>query len=173
LITIKIERDKTRANFANLLVGPRLAIERASDERAREHLWTHIEQAAHQAALPLDDCHAPATLHSIPSAWLGVCPIHRLDDELFRVSSAALSRARETRCVENRQLMISTIPPPTLTPRCAGTSGDRPDLPADDWTAPSTTEPVTAAAIRSVAGSFTGAGAAIRSESIVRQEQKN
>src|SRR5229473_6920568 len=92
LITIKIDRDKTRADFASVLAGPRLAIERASDERPRDHSWAHIEQVARQGALPLNDCR----------------------------------------------------PPPALTPPSAGTSGDRPDLPADDWTAPSTTKPVAA-----------------------------
>jgi len=106
LITIKIDRDKTRADFASVLAGPRLAIERASNERPRDHSWAHIEQVARQGVLPLNDCQ----------------------------------------------------PPPALTPPSAGTSGDRPDLPADDWTAPSTAKPVAAAAIGSVVGSLASVG---------------
>jgi len=96
-----------------------------------------------------------------------------LGDELILVSSAARSRAPETRCLENRQLLSPTIPPPAPTPRCAGASGDRPDLPADDWTAPSIAEPVAAAAIGSAVGSFAGAGAAMRSDCIVGQQEQN
>jgi hypothetical protein len=44
-------------------------------------------------------------------------------------------------------------------------------LPADDWAAPSTVEPVAAAAIGSVLGIFAGAGAAMRSDRIVRQQE--
>jgi type IV secretion system protein VirD4 len=98
----------------------------------------------------------------------------QLSDQLIPVSSAAPSRARETRCTENRRLLGTAIPPPALAPRCAGTSDDRPDLRADDWTAPCTAEPGAAAAIGSAVGSFVGAGAAMRSDGIARQqEQKN
>jgi hypothetical protein len=98
----------------------------------------------------------------------------QLSDQLIPVSSAAPSRARKTRCAENRRFSGPAIPSPALTPRCAGTSDDRPDLPADDWTAPCTAEPVAAAAIGLVVSSFAGAGAAMRSDSIARQqEQKN
>jgi hypothetical protein len=86
------------------------------------------------------------------------------------IDRTKIRRARETRCVENRQLSSPTIPPPAPPP-CAGTSGDRPHLQADDWTAPSIAEPVAAVAIGSVVGSFAGAGAAMRSDSIVRQEE--
>jgi len=92
----------------------------------------------------------------------------------IKIDPNKIRRARETRCVENRRLSSPTIPPSALTAPCAGTSGDRPDLPADDWTAPSAAKPVAAAAIGSVVGSFAGAGAAMRSDSTVRQqEQKN
>jgi hypothetical protein len=87
------------------------------------------------------------------------------------IDRTKIRRARETRCVKNRQLSSPTIPPPAPPP-CAGTSGDRPDLPADDWTAPSTAEPVAAAAIVSVVGSFAGAGAATRSEAIASSDNK-
>jgi hypothetical protein len=74
-------------------------------------------------------------------------------------------------CVENRQLSSPTFPPPAPPP-CVGTSGDRPDLPADDWIAASTAERVVAAAIGLVVGSFVGAGAPMRSDSIVQQQDK-
>jgi len=97
-----------------------------------------------------------------------------LGDELILVSRAAPSRTRKTRCAENRKLSGSAISPRALTPPCAGTSDDRPALPADDWTAPPTTEPVATAAIGLVVGSFAGAGAAMASDRIARQqEQKN
>jgi hypothetical protein len=97
----------------------------------------------------------------------------QLANELILFSGTPPSRARETRCVENRRLSSPTIPPPAPTPRCAGASGDRPDLPTDDWTAPSIAEPVAAATIGSVAGSFSAAGAAMRSDCIVRQQEQN
>jgi len=218
LIAIKINQDKTRADFASVLAGPRLAIERASDERLRDHSWAHIEQVGRQGALSLD-CHAGralvlnckyvarhisdtlglatelcATKNDAGSrflSWFSRLAILRrettqpffapgemiqlqLGDELILVSTAAPSRARETRRAENRRLSSPIIPPPALTPRCAGASGDRPDLPADDYSAPSTAEPVAAAAIGSVVGSFASAGDAMRCDSILRQqEQKN
>jgi hypothetical protein len=95
----------------------------------------------------------------------------QLANELVLVSSAAPSRPRETRCVKNRRASSPTIPPPAPPPPCAGTYGDRPDLPADDWTAPSVAEPVAAAAVGSAVASFAGAGAAMRSDSIVRQQE--
>jgi hypothetical protein len=79
-----------------------------------------------------------------------------------------------TRCTENRPFSGPAIRPPALTPECAGASGDRSDLSADDWTALPIAEPVAAAAIGSAVGSFADAGAAMRSDSIVpQQEQKN
>jgi type IV secretion system protein VirD4 len=95
-------------------------------------------------------------------------------DQLLLVSSAARICTRETRCTENRQFSGPAIPPPAPTPGRAGTSDDRPDLPADDWTAPCTAEPVAAAAIGLVVGSFAGAGAAMGSDSTApRQEPMN
>ena len=198
MITIKNERDKTRANFARAPASPQPVVHWRSDKRRRGHSWTHIEQVAHQGALPLDNCCAATELYTTKNdagppflslfsklvillrettqlffAPGGTIPL-LLGDELILVSSAARSRAPETRCLENRQLLSATIPPPAPTPRCAGASGDRPDLPADDWTAPSIAEPVAAAAIGSAVGSFSAAGAAMRSDCIVRQqEQKN
>jgi hypothetical protein len=93
-------------------------------------------------------------------------------DHFTPVSNAAPSRARKTRRTENRRLSRLAIPPPALTARCAGTSDDRPDLPADDWTAPPTHEPVAAAAIESAVGSFSGASAVMRRDSIVRQKER-
>jgi len=197
LITIKIERDKICANFARALAGSQFAVQQRSDKRRRHHSRTHIEQVAHQGALRLDNRRAATEPYTTKNdagppflSWFsGLVISHRetklffapagmmqllLGDELLPVSSAAPSRARETRCAENRQLLGLTIPPPALTPQRAGAAGDRPDLPADDWTAPSPAEPVAAAAIGSVVGSFAAAGAAVRSDSTVRQqEQKN
>jgi hypothetical protein len=145
--------------------------------------------------VPLDNCPTRAELYTTKNdagpvflSWFGGLVIWRqepklfftpggmiqlaLGDELLLVSSAAPICTRETRCTENRRFSGPAIPPPAPTPRCAGTSGDRPDLPADDWTAPCTAEPVAAAAIGLVAGSF--ADAAMRSDSIApQQEQKN
>ena len=87
-------------------------------------------------------------------------------------TDATPNRARKMSRVENRRLSRPTIPPPALTLRCAGTSGDRPDLPADDWTAPRTAEPVAAAAIGSVVGSFSDASASILSDGIVEQREQ-
>jgi hypothetical protein len=194
LITIKIERDKTCANCARAPAGPQLAVRRRSDKGLRDHSWRHIEQVAHQGAVRLDNCRALTKLYTTNNhagplffSWFSrlVVSCHEtklflapggmnqllLGDELIRVSRAAPSHPRETLCVENRQLSSPTIPPPA-TPQCAGTSGDRPDLPADDWTAPPNAEPVAAAAIGSVAGSFAGGGATMRSDSIVRQQQQ-
>jgi len=96
----------------------------------------------------------------------------QLPNELILLSGTVPSRARETRCTENRRLSCPAIPTRALTPPCAGTSDDRPALPADDWTAPPTAEPVAAAAIGLVVDSF--AGAAMQSDGIAtQQEQKN
>ena len=194
MITIKIERDKTRTNFSRAAAGPQLPVRRQSNKRRREHSWTHIEQVAHQGALPLNNCCAATELYTTKndagppflSRFSGLVISYRetklffasaemiqrqLGGEFILVPSAGPSRVRETRRVENRRLSSPTIPPPAPTPRCAGTSGDRPDLPADDWAAPSTVEPVAAAAIGSVVGSFAGAGAAMRSDRIVRQQE--
>jgi hypothetical protein len=196
LITIKIELDKTRANFARAPAGPQLAVQRRSDKRRRDHSSTHIKQVAHQGALRLDNCRVATELYTTNNgaglpflSWFsGLVISHRetklffasgemiqlqLPNEFILLSGTAPSRARETRCVENRQLLSPTIPPPAPTPRCAGASGDRPDLPADDWTAPSIAEPVAAAAIGSAVGSFSAAGAAMRSDRIVRQQEQN
>ena len=94
----------------------------------------------------------------------------KIEQDKTRASAtdATPNRARKMSRVENRRL----IPPPALTLRCAGTSGDRPDLPADDWTAPRTAEPVAAAAIGSVVGSFSDASASILSDGIVEQREQ-
>jgi type IV secretion system protein VirD4 len=73
-------------------------------------------------------------------------------DELVLASDVAPIRAHKARCFEDRRLSSRAPPPPALTLPGAGASGDRPDLPADDWTAPSLTAPVAAAAIGSVVG---------------------
>ena len=198
MFTIKIGRDKPRANFASALAGPRLAAQRQSGKLFHSHWCTNIDQVAHQGALPLHDSPPAARLRpsknhastrfltrlsrlvisrrEITRLLPAPCKViqFQLSDQLIPVSSAAPSRARETRCTENRRLLGTAIPPPALAPRCAGTSDDRPDLRADDWTAPCTAELVAAAAIGLVVGSFVGAGAAMQSDSIASQkEQKN
>jgi hypothetical protein len=196
LITIKIEWDKTRANFARKRAGPQCVVQPRGDKRWHDYSWTHIKQVAHQGALPLDNCHTRTELNTTKNdagpaflSWFGGLVIwHQepklffalvgivqlpLGDELFLVSSAAPSRARETSCVENHRLVSPTILPPAPTPRCAGASGDWPDLPADDWTAPSIAKPVAAAVIGSAVGSFSAAGAAMRRDCIVRQQEQN
>jgi hypothetical protein len=147
LITIKIDCDKLLADCASMLESPQPVVQLRSDERRRNHSWTHIEQIAHQGALPLDDCHAGAAL--------------------------ALNYECKARYFENRQLSSRPLPPPALTPPSAGTSGDRPDLPADDWTAPSTAKPVAAAAIGSVVGSLVRAGTDMSSNKVVRKREQN
>jgi hypothetical protein len=197
LFIIKTEPEKTCANFARAPLGSQLVVQRRSRKWPSDRSWTRIKQVAHRGALPLDNCHTQTELYTTKNdtglvflSWFaGLAIWHQepkfffapmgmiqlpLGDELFLVSRAAPIRTRETRCAENRRFSDPAIPPPVPTPRCAGTSGDRPDLPADDWTAPCTAEPVTAAAIELVVGSFAGAGAAMRSDSIApQQEQKN
>jgi len=192
LFTIKIERD------ANALAGPRITVQRQSGKLLHSHLYTNIEQAAHQGALVPHDSLPARKLRSSTNhagtqflSRLSRLVISRreitrlfpaprkviqfqLSDRLMLVSCAAPSRARETGRTKNRRFSGPTIPPPAPTHRCAGTSGDRPDLPTDDWTAPCFAEPVAAAAIGLVVGSFAGAGAAMQSDSIApQQEQKN
>src|SRR6266446_8396199 len=62
MITIKIERDKTRANFARAPAGPQLVVQRRSEKRQRDHSWAHIKQVAHQGAVRLDNCRAATEL---------------------------------------------------------------------------------------------------------------
>jgi hypothetical protein len=196
LFTIKIGQDKPRANFASAPAGLELAVQRQRGELLHKHLYANIEQSAHQGALVLHNCPPARKLRAsknragtlflsrlsrlvIPHREITrLFPAPRkviqfqLSDKLTPVSSAAPSRARETRCTENRRLSCPAIPTRALTPPCAGTSDDRPALPADDWTAPPTAEPVAAAAIGLVVGS--SAGAAMRSDSIApQQERKN
>ena len=196
MFTIKIERDKPRANFASALAGRRLAVQRQGGELLHSHLCTNVEQVIRRGTLLLHD--SPLATKLCPSknharsgffSWLSRLVISRrkitrlfpapckviqfqLSDQLMLVSYAAPSRARETGRTENRRLSGPAVLPRALTPPCAGASDDRPDLPADDWTAPPATEPVAAAAIGPAVGSFAGAGAAMRSDSIVRQKQR-
>ena len=197
MFTIKTERRKARANFARARSGPQRVVERRSRKWPSDRLWTPIEQVAHRGVLPLANRRARTELYTTKHdaspvflGWFGGLVIGRqkpklfftpggmiqlpLGDELLPVSSAAPICTREMRCTENRQFSSAAIPPPAPTPRFAGTSGDRPDLPADDWTAPCTAEPVAASAIGLVVDFFAGAGAAMRSDSIApQQEQKN
>ena len=162
MFTTKAERDKSSANFARAQLGSQLLVQRRSRKWPSDRLRTSIEQVAHRGAVPLDNCHTRPELHKTKSdagpvflSWFGGLVIWRqkpklftpggmiqlpLGDELLVVSRAAPICARETRCTENRRFLGPAIPPPAPTPRCAGTSGDRPDLPADDWTAPSAAE---------------------------------
>ena len=198
MFTIKLERDKPRANFASALAGRQVAVQRRRVELLDSHLCTNIEQAAHQGAWLLHNP-SPATKlralkhhagtrflsrfsrlvisrRKITRLFPALCKViqFQLTDKLTPVSRASLSRARETHCTENRRFSGPAIPPPAPTPRCAGTSGDRPDLPTDDWTAPCIAETVAAAAIGLVVGPFAGAGTATRSDSTApQQEQKN
>jgi hypothetical protein len=192
LFTIKTERKKARANFARAPSGPQRVVQRRSRKLPSDRSWTRIKQVVHQRALPLDNCHTLAELYTTKNdaGRFGALVIWRQKpkffftpggmiqlpqgDELLLISSAAPICTRATPCTENRRFSGPAIPAPAPTPRCAGTSGDRPDLPADDWTAPCTAEPVAAAAIGLVVGSFAGAGAAMQSDGIApQQEQKN
>ena len=197
LITIKIDRDKTRADFASVLASPLLTIQRAGAELQRDDSRVHIERAAKQGTLRFENCNARlplatngkrmarrasdmlATANELCAAnndaghrllfWFSrlmispreTAPLFRAfgeamqlppGDELILVSGVASIRAHNTRCSEDRRLSSRTPPPPALTLPGAGASGDRPDLPADDWTALSLTAPVAAAAIGSVVG---------------------
>ncbi len=127
MITIKIERDKTRTNFSRAAAGPQLPVRRQSNKRRREHSWTHIEQVAHQGALPLNNCCAATELYTTKndagppflSRFSGLVISYRetklffasaemiqrqLGGEFILVPSAGPSRVRETRRVENRRL---------------------------------------------------------------------
>src|SRR6266436_4537393 len=135
MITLKIERDKTRANFARAPAGPPLSVRRRSNKRRRDHSWTHIEQVAHQGTLPLDSCRAATELYATNNnagppflSWFSGLIIsyretklffasaemiqRQLGGEFILVPSAGPSRVRETRRVENRRLSSPTIPPP-------------------------------------------------------------
>ena len=194
MFTIKFERDKPHANFASALAGRQFAVQWRRGELHDSHLCTNIEQAAHQGALLLHNPSSPTKLRAsknhagtqflsrlsrlvilrrkITQSFPAPCKViqFQLNDKLILVSGAAPSRARETRCTESCRLSSTAIPPPALT--CPGTSDDRPDLRADNWTAPCTAEPVAAAAIGLVVGSFAGAGAAMRSNRIARQQKR-
>jgi hypothetical protein len=197
LITIKIDRDKTRADFASVLASPLLTIQRAGAELQRDDSRVHIERIAKQGTLRFEDCnaHLPlatngkrmarrasdvlATANDLCATnndaghrllfWLSRLMISRQEtaplfpasgeamqlppgDELILVSGVAPIRAHKARCFEDRRLSSCTPPPPALRLPSAGASGDRPDLPADDWTAPSLMAPVAAAALGSVVG---------------------
>jgi hypothetical protein len=189
LITIKIDRDKTRADFASVLASPLLTIQRAGAELQRDDSRVHIERAAKQGTWRFENCNARlplatngkrmarrasdmlATANELCATnddagrrllfWLSRLMISRQETaSLFRASGEAMKlppgvasiRAHKARCFEDRRLSTRTSPPPALTPPGAGASGDRPDLPADDWTALSLTAPVAAAAIGSVVG---------------------
>jgi type IV secretion system protein VirD4 len=75
-------------------------------------------------------------------------------DELVLVSGVPPIRARKARYYEDIRLKGRVLPPPVLTTASAGTSGDRSQPHADDWTTLSPPEPGAAAAARSVAGSL-------------------
>jgi hypothetical protein len=218
LITIKIERNKTRADFASVLAGPRLAIHQRSDDRRRDHSWTHIEQVGHQGALPLDAFHVRAAfvlnnermarcVSDMPGAATELCApkndacpwflsrrsrlinsrqqitqvflafgevIQLPLSELILVSGAMPSRAHSGSNFNDGRLSRLTLPHLALTSPGAGNSGDRLDLPADDWTVPSTAKPVAAAAMGSVAGSLASEEVDMRGNGAAPQrEQKN
>jgi hypothetical protein len=143
LFTIKIERDKPRSNFASALADAQFDVQRQSS-LLHSHLCTNIEQVAHQGA--------ERQAHPSLQRRIEPCSRHAL-----RRKSPVL-RSRDS--------------PSRVDAPCAGTCDDRPDLPADDWTAPPITEPVAPAAIGSGVGSFANAGAPMRSDSIVRQKQR-
>src|SRR5262249_10853277 len=152
---------------------PQLAVRRQHGELLHSHLCTNIEQAAHQGALLLHDS-PPATKlreskHHAGTrslSWLSRAVVSR--QKITRLSPGSLQGdpisaepqphpgfpRRPAPCSqpplhENPQPLGPRHPPLAPTARCAGTSDDRPDLPADDWTAPPITEPVAAAAIGS------------------------
>jgi hypothetical protein len=197
LITIKIDRDKTRADFASVLASPLLTIQRAGAELQRDDSRVHIERIAKQGTSRFANCNVrpPSATNGKRTArrvsdmlvtvtelcaanndaghrllfWFSrltispreTAPLFRASgeamqlppgDELIPVSGVAPIRAHKARCFEDRRLSSRTPPPPALTLPGAGASGDRPDLPADDWTALSLTAPVAAAAIGSVVG---------------------
>ena len=219
MITINIERDKTRADFASVLASPWLAIPRAGAELQRDGSRVHIERAAKQGTLRFENCNARlplatngkrmarrasdvlATANELCATnddaghrllfWLSRFMISRQEtaslfrasgeamqlppgDELILASDVAPIRAHKARCFEDRRLSRRTPPPPALTLHGAGASGDRPDLPADDWTALSLTAPVAAAAIGSVVGHMPNSRVPRKSkhEAIVRSPAK-
>ncbi len=54
-------------------------------------------------------------------------------DELVLVSGVPPIRAKKVRYYEDRRLAARVLPPPSREPPSEGTSGNRPDLRADDW----------------------------------------
>jgi type IV secretion system protein VirD4 len=54
-------------------------------------------------------------------------------DELVLVSGVPPIRAKKVRYYEDRRLAARVLPPPSLESPSEGTSGNRPDLRADDW----------------------------------------
>jgi type IV secretion system protein VirD4 len=54
-------------------------------------------------------------------------------DELVLVSACHPIRAKKARYYEDARLKARVLPPPSLTVASEGTSGDRPNRGADDW----------------------------------------
>jgi type IV secretion system protein VirD4 len=88
-------------------------------------------------------------------------------DELVLVSGVPPIRARKARYYEDKRLTSRVLHPPALTAPGAGTSGDRPVMHADDWTALPIRTPPAAAAGRSATGSSTNQD---RANGGIRQE---
>jgi type IV secretion system protein VirD4 len=76
-------------------------------------------------------------------------------DELVLVSGFPPIRARKARYYQDKRLISRVLDPPALTAADAGTSGDRPVMRADDWTALPIRTPPAAAASKSATGSST------------------
>ena len=177
-------------NYARAPLGTQLIVRGRNRKWPSDRSWIRIEKVAHQGALLLDNCRAWTELYMTKNdaslvflSWFNGLVEHQepkrffapagmirlpLGDELFLVSSTAPIRTR----TGNRRLPGRGTPPPALTLLCAGICDDRPDLPADDWAAPPTTEPVAAAPIGSAFGSFAGAGAAVRGHRVIRQKER-
>jgi type IV secretion system protein VirD4 len=95
-------------------------------------------------------------------------------DELVLVSGVPPIRARKARYYEDPRLKSRVLQPPALATVGADTSGDRPALHADDWTALVWQKPGAAAAGGSVAGSFVeddAANGGIRREPLLPEHE--
>jgi hypothetical protein len=145
--------------------------------RACDALWTATELAStenHASDRSLSSFSRLTISRRKTVLWFLASKLNQLPpgDEFVLASDVAPIRSYETRCWEDRRPSSHTPPPPAPTPPSSGASGDRLDLPADDWTAHALTAPVAAAAIGPVGGPPAGARAGIPNIRVPQQNKQ-